>query len=191
QSSSGNDEVEPKVGLWPLVFGTLKATFYSLLMGVPLALLAAVYTSEFLHPRTRAVIKPTIELMASLPSVVLGFLSALVLAPFVEKDLPAILAGFLTIPAMFLLAAYIWQLLPEKLSLRLSGIRFGFICATLPLGVVAAAAVGPGLEQLLFHGELKAWLVGETGGGASGWLHLVLSLAVLWTDAFNGLDVSD
>src|SRR5208282_3739637 len=48
QSSSGSDEFEPKFGLWPLVFGTLKATFYSLLMGVPLALLAAIYTSEFL-----------------------------------------------------------------------------------------------------------------------------------------------
>jgi len=65
QSSSGSDAFEPKLGLWPLVFGTLKATFYCLLLGVPLALLAAVYTSEFLHPRTRAVIKPTIELMAS------------------------------------------------------------------------------------------------------------------------------
>src|SRR5207302_679070 len=95
QSSSGSDEFEPKFGLWPLVFGTLKATFYSLLLGVPLALMAAVYTSEFLHRNTRALIKPTIELMASLPSVVLGFLSALVLAPFVEAVLPAVLAGFL------------------------------------------------------------------------------------------------
>ena len=53
QSSSGDDAFEPKFGMWPLIFGTLKATFYSLLMGVPLALLAAIYTSEFLHPRAR------------------------------------------------------------------------------------------------------------------------------------------
>src|SRR5207247_6862841 len=112
QSSSGNDEVEPKVGLWPLVFGTLKATFYSLLMGVPLALLAAVYTSEFLHPRTKAVIKPTIELMASLPSVVLGFLSAMVLAPFVEQVVPAVLAAFITVPGIFLLGASLGLPLP-------------------------------------------------------------------------------
>jgi phosphate transport system permease protein len=181
QSSSGSDAFEPKLGLWPLVFGTLKATFYCLLLGMPLALLAAVYTSEFLQPRTRAVIKPTIELMASLPSVVLGFLSALVLAPFVEKELPAILAGFITIPAAFLLAAYIWQLLPEKLSLRLSGLRFGFICVTLPLGVVAAWVVGPALEQFLFHGDFKAWLAGEKEGGANGWMLLLLPLATLGT----------
>src|SRR5207247_9604273 len=138
QSSSGNDEVEPKVGLWPLVFGTLKATFYSLLMGVPLALLAAVYSSEFLHPRTRAVIKPTIELMASLPSVVLGFLSALILAPFVEDLLPAVLAALLTVPLAFIVGAYCWQLLPERLSLRLARWRFLFLCGALPVGLAAA-----------------------------------------------------
>lgn len=74
QSSSGDDAFESKFGLWPLIFGTLKATFYSLLLGVPLALFAAIYTREFLHPKMRGVIKPTIEVMASLPSVVLGFL---------------------------------------------------------------------------------------------------------------------
>ena len=72
---------EMKLGLWPLIFGTLKATFYSMLFGAPLALLAAVYTSEFLSKRTRSRIKPAVEMMASLPSVVLGFLAALVFAP--------------------------------------------------------------------------------------------------------------
>ncbi len=184
QSSSGSDAFESKFGLWPLVFGTLKATFYSLLLGVPLALLAAVYTSEFLHPRTRAVVKPTIELMASLPSVVLGFLAALVLAPFVEKFLPALLISVLTIPSAFLLGAYVWQLLPEKLSLRLAGKRFLFICAALPLGVVTAMASGPYFEQFLFRGDIKAWLAGDTadpGGSTSGWMLLMLPLAILGT----------
>ncbi|HEV3003624.1 MAG TPA: hypothetical protein VGX78_04155, partial [Pirellulales bacterium] len=48
QSTGGTDDFEPKLGLLPLVFGTLKVTIYSLLFGVPLALLGAVYTSEFL-----------------------------------------------------------------------------------------------------------------------------------------------
>ena len=68
----------------PLIFGTLKATFYSLLFGVPLALGAALYTSEFMHPALKAKIKPAVEMMASLPSVVLGFLAGAVVAPFVE-----------------------------------------------------------------------------------------------------------
>jgi phosphate transport system permease protein len=183
QSSSGSDEFEPKFGLWPLVFGTLKATFYSLIMGVPLALLAAIYTSEFLHPRTRALVKPTVELMASLPSVVLGFLSALVLAPFVENVLPAVLASFITVPAAFLLGAYVWQLLPEKVGLRLARRRFLFMCAVLPLGVAASAVLGPWIERLFFHGDFRGWLAGHGGSSVGGWTMLLLppvGVAMAW-----------
>jgi phosphate transport system permease protein len=66
----------------------LKATLYALLFAVPIALLAAIATSEFLHPRVKARVKPAIEMMASLPSVVLGFVGALVLAPIVEDRCP-------------------------------------------------------------------------------------------------------
>ena len=104
-----------------------------MLFGSPLALLAAIYTSEFLHPRIRSAIKPLIELMASLPSVVLGFLAALVFAPFVEQIVPAVLAGFITIPFLFLLGAYIWQILPQRQSIRLS-FRLLYIALLLPLG---------------------------------------------------------
>ena len=183
QSSSGSDEFEPKFGLWPLVFGTLKATFYSLIMGVPLALLAAIYTSEFLHPRTRALVKPTVELMASLPSVVLGFLSALVLAPFVENVLPAMLACFITVPGAFLLGAYVWQLLPEKVGLRLARRRFLFMCAVLPLGVAASAVLGPWIERLFFHGDFRGWLAGRGGSSVGGWTMLLLppvGVAMAW-----------
>ncbi len=119
QSSSGSDAFEPKFGLMPLIFGTLKATFYSMLFGAPLALLAALYTSEFLHPRLRARIKPIVELMASLPSVVLGFLAGLVIAPAAESVVPVILAAFITIPFVLLLAAHLWQLLPVNSAVRL------------------------------------------------------------------------
>src|SRR2546430_6184102 len=108
-------------------------------MGGPLALLAAVYTSEFLHPRFKAVVKPTIESMASLPSVVLGFLAALVLAPFVDRWLAAVLAGIVTVPGAFVLGAYLWQMLPDKVGLFLSRHRFVFILILLPLGLGAAA----------------------------------------------------
>lgn len=53
QSSSGTDDFEPKYGLLPLIFGTIKATLYAMLFGGPLALLAAVYTSEIMHSRWR------------------------------------------------------------------------------------------------------------------------------------------
>src|SRR5439155_1377940 len=87
--------------------------------------------------------KPAIESMASLPSVVLGFLAAMVLAPFVDNWLAAVLAGIVTLPAAFVIGAYLWQLLPEKLSLRLARYRFLFILAVLPLGIAAAAGLDP------------------------------------------------
>ena len=78
QSTSGTDSAEPKLSLVPLIFGTIKGAIYSLLFAVPIALLAAIYTAEFMHHRVRAVVKPVMELMASLPSVVIGFVVALV-----------------------------------------------------------------------------------------------------------------
>jgi phosphate transport system permease protein len=163
---------EPKYSLSLLIFGTLKATFYAMLMAVPLALLGAIYTSEFLHRSTRAIVKPSIEMMASLPSVVLGFIGALVVAPFVGGLLPAILALFLTVPISFVLCAYVWQLVPEKMSLLLARWKFIFICIVIPLGIGAAMVVGPVLERILFDGDIKKWLNG-TGPAWTG-LFLIL-----------------
>ena len=97
-TSSADVTAEPKFGLWPLVFGTIKATVYAMLFGAPLALLAALFTSEFLPRPLRLRIKSLVEMMASLPSVVLGFVAAIVIAPVAEKFVPAILASLATIP---------------------------------------------------------------------------------------------
>ena len=187
QSSSGTDDFEVKLGLVPLVFGTLKATLYSMLFGVPLALLAAIFTSEFLHPKTKAVIKPSIELMASLPSVVLGFLAALVFAPFVERIVPATLASFFCIPFAFLLGAFLWQLLPIDVSIRYQHWRFGLMAAMVPVGFLLASWVGPLFERLFFAGDFKQWLAwnpGEDGAelyqdAAGGWMLMWMPLSLI------------
>src|SRR5574337_1054121 len=88
QSTGGTDDFEAKFSLTPLIFGTIKGTFYALLFAIPLALLGALYTSQFMHPTLRGIVKPTVEIMAALPSVVLGFLAGLWLAPLVEKVVP-------------------------------------------------------------------------------------------------------
>jgi phosphate transport system permease protein len=176
QSSAANQDFEPKLGLWPLIFGTIKATFYSMLFGAPLALLAAIYTSEFLHPRIKAKVKPAIELMASLPSVVLGFLAALLFAPIIAKVVPMVLASFVAVPAAFLLGAYCWQLVPQRLTLKLSGWRFVCTVLFLPLGLFAAWAIGPRLEQWLFGGDLMGWLDHQHGDGVGGWMILLTPL---------------
>lgn len=180
QSSGGTDDFEPKLGLWPLIFGTIKATLYSMLFGVPLALLAAIYTSEFLHPRLRTPLKSTVEIMASLPSVVLGFLAAIVFAPFVQHWLPHVLALFVCVPFALLLGARLWSLLPKHSYVRWSGTpRFVAIACMLPLGAALAWWLGPAIERALFAGDLEQWLHGGTGRAFGGWLLLLVPAAAL------------
>jgi phosphate transport system permease protein len=178
QSSSGTDLFEPKFSLVPLVFGTLKATFYSLLFAIPIALLAAVYTSEFVHPRVRTALKPTMEMMASLPSVVLGFIAALVLAPVVETWIASVVLGFVAVPLSLFAAAYLWQLLPQPLALALEGLpKLGLMFAAVACGALAAWAFGSRFEALLFGGDLRQWLTGSTGSGTPLLFLLLLPLA--------------
>ena len=184
QSSSGTDDFEMKLGLWPLIFGTLKATLYSMLFGAPLALLAAIYTSEFLNHRAKAIIKPSIELMASLPSVVLGFLAALVIAPFIEEIVPAALATFIGLPLAFLIGAYCWQLLPVRLAMIYHNWRFPLMILAMVPGVWAGFVIGPLAERWLFGGDIKGWLAWEPGAegaelygsAVGGWMLLLLPL---------------
>ncbi len=179
QSSAGVDSFEPKYGIVPLIFGTLKATFYSMLFGLPVALLAAIFTSEFMHPRVKMRVKPVIETMASLPSVVLGFLSALVIAPWAEFRLPQVLTAFALVPATFLLGAFLWQLLPRGWALRLARWRIVFMALALPAGVAAAARLGPRVERALFAGDIMRWLDGQIGDGSGGWIVLLLPLVAV------------
>jgi phosphate transport system permease protein len=181
ESTGSSDASEAKFGLMPLVFGTLKATIYTMLFGAPLALLAAIYSSEFLHPRLKSRIKPTIEMMASLPSVVLGFLAGLVVAPFVESFVAQTLTCIFTVPLSFLLGAYLWQLLPSDAVVRLSRFRLIFIMLMMPVGILAGVRLGSPVEQWLFAGNIKEWLDGQRGSGAGGWVLLLLPLAALFT----------
>ncbi|MBY0430350.1 MAG: ABC transporter permease subunit, partial [Rhodospirillales bacterium] len=166
QSSAGTDAFEPKLSLMPLIFGSIKATVYSLLFAVPLALLGAIYTSEFCHPRVRAVVKPAMELMASLPSVVLGFIAALVLAPVVETWLSAVFLGLVLLPLFLLMSAYAWQLVPRHVAQHYAGLpKLLLVTLTLLVAVAAASTFAPGFESLLFGGDVKSWANGRTGSG--------------------------
>ena len=119
QSTGASDDFEPKLSLVPLIIGTLKGTFYAMLFATPIALLAAIYTSQFLHPRFRVIVKPTMEIMASLPSVVLGFLAALWLAPLLETKVPSILVIFIMVPSVSLLIGWLWGFLPIELRVKI------------------------------------------------------------------------
>jgi phosphate transport system permease protein len=75
---------EPKYSVVPLLIGSVKVTFIALLFAAPLAIAAAIYTAEFAAPWLRELVKPIIELLAGIPSVVLGFLALVVLASWLQ-----------------------------------------------------------------------------------------------------------
>lgn len=74
----------PRYGILPLIIGTFKITIIALLFAAPLAILAALYTASFASKRMKEIIKPTIEMLAGFPSVVIGFFALMVLATFLQ-----------------------------------------------------------------------------------------------------------
>src|SRR5947208_10237995 len=75
----------PKFNIIPLIIGSLKVTIIALIFSVPLALAAAIYVSQLARPRFREILKPVIELLAGIPSVVLGFFALIVMATVLQK----------------------------------------------------------------------------------------------------------
>jgi phosphate transport system permease protein len=178
QSSSGTDIFEPKFSLVPLIFGTIKATVYSLIFAIPISLMAAIYTSEFLHSRVRASVKPVMEMMESLPTVVLGFVAALILAPIVENWIGAVMLAFVAMPMSLMAAAYLWQILPRPWVQRLQGIpKFVLFFTVVFLGAYIAYTAGPAFEEAFFYGDLKAWANHDVGTGTPFMFLLLLPLA--------------
>ncbi len=180
QSTAGTDLVEPKYSLIPLIFGTIKAATYAMLFAVPIALMAAIYTSEFVDRRVRSTVKPMMEMMESLPTVVLGFVAALVLAPLVEEFIGAVLLGFFALPTGLMLGAFAWQMLPVQTALRFDGFpKFIAMGAMVLLTALVAAELGPLFERLLFQGDFKAWTAGRHGTGTPFMFMILLPVSYL------------
>ncbi len=174
QSTGATEDFESKFSLIPLIFGTIKAALYSLFFAVPIAILGAIYTSEFLHLRVRSVVKPIMEMMASLPSVVLGFVAALVLAPIVETWIAAVILAFVAIPAALMFSAFLWQLLPFHFANRWRGIpKFSVMIAVMLAAMFVTYQLGLWFEVIFFNGDFKAWVNGDLGS-ATPFLFLLL-----------------
>ncbi|KKO45487.1 hypothetical protein WG68_10625 [Arsukibacterium ikkense] len=121
QTSSAADGYQPKFSLLPLTSGTLKAAFYAMLFAAPLAIMAAIYTACFLPAGPRRRIKGLIELMAAFPTVILGFIAAVWLAPVIENHLLALLLWVVVAPLSILALAAVWPRLPQSWQQRCSG----------------------------------------------------------------------
>jgi len=164
QSTGGTDDFEAKFSLTPLIYGTLKGTFYALLIAVPLALLAALYVSEFMHPSVKAWVKPMVEIMAALPSVVLGFLAGLWLAPIVERVVPGLLVLPVVATVAILVALALWRLVPAPTRGRMRPGTEVFILLPVVVGATAVAfALGGLIEARLLGGDYRSWLLSALG----------------------------
>jgi phosphate transport system permease protein len=179
QSSSASNDFEPKLSLTPLVFGTIKAAFYAMLLAIPLAIFGAIYTAYFMAPRLRQLVKPSIETMEALPTVILGFLAGLWLAPMLEMHLPGIFSLLLIMPVGILVFAFAWHHVPANIRHR---IPEGWDAALLIpvvlfLGWLSFSLSYP-LEEWLFDGNIRLWLQREFGVGFDQRNALVVGLAM-------------
>ena len=164
QSSAATGDFEPKFSLTPLALGTLKASVYAMLFAVPMAIMGAIYTGYFMSAGMRQIVKPSIEVMGALPTVILGFLAGLWLAPFVEAHLAGVFAIPIVVPAAVLLAAYLWSRLPEALCRRVpEGSEAALLLPVVAAAIFTALVAGEWLEAMLFAGDMPAWLTRELG----------------------------
>lgn len=164
QSTAANSDFEPKMSLAPLTFGTLKAAFYAMLLAAPLAIAAAIYTAYFMAPGMRRKVKPVIELMEAMPTVILGFFAGLFLAPYVEGHLPGIFSLLLLTPLGILSAGFMVSRLPESIRLRIpDGWESAILIPVILLVGWFALYMSPFLETWWFGGDMRLWISNDLG----------------------------
>jgi phosphate transport system permease protein len=127
-------------------------------------LAAALFVSQFAPQRLRQLAKPVVELMAALPSVVVGFLAALLLAPLLQRHIVGTLALLVLIPTVVVAAAAAWEAVPAGWRRRTTGWRELGVVGVLLTGVTIVCFAFEGvLERALFAGDFKGWLLAAAG----------------------------
>ena len=159
QSSSADDAFESKFSIVPLSIGTLKAALFAMLLATPLAIMGAIYTAYFMSAPMRKIVKPSIELMEALPTVILGFLAGIWLAPYIENNLPILITSLLFIPIGVLIFGYLMSRTPPAVRNVIQG---GWEAALLiPVILVLgwfAISISPWIELTFFNGSARQWL---------------------------------
>jgi phosphate transport system permease protein len=158
QSSSADDAFEAKFSIVPLSVGTLKAALFAMLLATPLAIMGAIYTAYFMSAKMRRVVKPSIELMEALPTVILGFLAGIWLAPYVENNLPILVTGALLFPLFILLAGFGWSRLPSALRRFVpDGWEAALLVPVVLLTGWIVVTSSPWIEVWFFDGSMRQW----------------------------------
>jgi phosphate transport system permease protein len=160
---------DPSFGVWPLITGTIWTTVIGLLVAVPIGLAAAIYLAEYADPRVRKVLKPALEVLAGIPSVVYGYFALVFVAPELLNDLlhvevgtysvlaAGLVLGIMIIPTIASLSEDSLTAVPQ--SLRQGSLALGANRMRTTLRVVFPAAIS-GIAASVVLGLSRA--VGET-----------------------------
>ncbi len=140
---------EPQFGVLPLVCGTLLITLTSAVISIPIGLLTAIYLSEYANRKVRKVIKPILEVLAGIPSIVFGYFALTAITPFLKQIIPqteifnalsaSIAVGVMTIPLVSSLSEDALRAVPD--SLRQGALALGSTKMETSLKVVVPAAI--------------------------------------------------
>ena len=157
----------PDFGIFPLLVGSVAVTALSSVIAIPLGIMTAIYLAEIATPKVREVVKPVVELLASLPSVVIGFFGMVVVAPFLQNvlDVPvglnlfnaALMLAFMSVPTITSVSEDAIHSVPRELreaSLALGATHFETIAK-----VVIPASLS-GISTAVILGMSRA--IGET-----------------------------
>ena len=170
---TGNDWsplfADPSYGVLPLVWGTIQITLISLVVAMPLGLGAAVYLSEYARPRVRKTVKPVLELLAGIPTIVFGYFALTYFTPVILNDLlglevqvfnslsAGVIMGFMVLPTIASLAEDAMTAVPQ--SLREGAFGLGASKLQVSVRVVFPAALS-GIVAAVVLGVSRA--IGET-----------------------------
>jgi phosphate transport system permease protein len=159
QSSSAEESYQAKFSLVPIIFGTLKAASYAMLFAVPLALAGAIYTAYFMSAGLRRVVKPAIEMMGAFPTVVIGLIAGIWLAPVIEHYLAGILLLPVLLALTILLCGWGSARIAEKMQWRLpTGWDVMVLLPVILLTGWLALWLGPQLAVWTLGLPLHEWL---------------------------------
>lgn len=159
--------LEKHFGIWPLIAGTVLTSAIALALSVPAGLIIAIYVSEFAEERTRKILKPLLELLAGVPTIVYGYFALLVITPILQQVFPTmgsfnalsagIAMGIMILPMMASLSEDAIYTVPR--SLREGAYALGASKLQMILGAVLPGAVGGITAAVILSG---ARAVGET-----------------------------
>jgi phosphate transport system permease protein len=147
-------------GIWPLLTATLMTTFFAMLVSVPLGLAAAIYLSEYAAPRTRATLKPVLELLAGIPSVVYGYFALTFMTPLLQALFGPGVQVYNTLSAGLVMGIMILPTVASMSEDALNAVPRSLREASYGLSATKFETVSKVVVPAAFSGLVAAFLVG-------------------------------